>query len=329
LNGDDEMPSIRQRGRVNDSTTLIDIGMYGVAGVAAVYLINGRKKCLIDGGTRATSKRIIGSLRDMGAFPPDVVIATHSHYDHVQGIPTLRREAAKIGKSIKVLASEKAIPLLKDQSWNRVFGPGTYEGIDDVTPLKENDIVDLGNITLRIYEMPGHSDDQIAVMDESSKTIFVGDAVGDKIADGAFLPPFYPLSWNPDLFRASLDRIARLDYDSVCLAHFGCIYGDEARRLPDEANNVCETWWRLFDKYADKLGDAGFLRDAVLREIRPEVPDLKIQSPKLKALFALISAWRKLTGKPHLPVGALLLGEVLKNLSAGYTMSKEHREAGA
>ena len=52
LNGAAKMPAIRQPGRINDSTTLIDIGMYGVAGLAAVYLISGRKKCLIDGGTR-------------------------------------------------------------------------------------------------------------------------------------------------------------------------------------------------------------------------------------------------------------------------------------
>ena len=46
------MSAIRQPGRISENTTLIDIGMYGVAGAAAVYLIEGDKKCLIDGGTR-------------------------------------------------------------------------------------------------------------------------------------------------------------------------------------------------------------------------------------------------------------------------------------
>jgi glyoxylase-like metal-dependent hydrolase (beta-lactamase superfamily II) len=319
------MPAIRQPGRINGSTTLIDIGMYGVAGATAVYLIDGRKRCLIDGGTRTEAKRLVRALREMGAFPPDMIIVTHSHYDHAQGIPILLREAAKSGKRIEVLASEKAIPLLQDQSWNRVFGPGPYEGIRDVTPLKENDVVDLGDITLRIHEVPGHSDDQIAIMDENFRNIFVGDAIGDKIADGTFLPPFYPPSWNPERFRASLERLKRLDYATVSLAHFGYIYGEESKNLMDEAHTTYETWWRLFDKYADKVDDTCFMREAVLAEIKPGIPEVKIESPKLKVLFALMSAWRRLTGKPYQPIGVLLLGGVLKNLAAAYKMFREHR----
>jgi len=43
------MPAIRQPGRISENTTLIDIGMYGVAVAAAVYLIEGDKKCLLMG----------------------------------------------------------------------------------------------------------------------------------------------------------------------------------------------------------------------------------------------------------------------------------------
>ncbi len=320
-----KMPAIRQQGRINDSTTLIDIGMYGVAGVTAVYLINGRKKCLIDGGTRTGAKRVVRALREIGAFPPDLIIVTHSHYDHTQGIPVLRREAAKSGKNIEVLALEKAIPLLKDQSWNEVLERGPHESIQDVTSLREGDVVDLGSTTLKVYEAPGHTWDQIAIMDESSKNLFVGDAIGDKIADHTSIPPFYPPSWDLGAFRATINRLKQLDYESISLAHFGYIYGDEVRHLLDEANVTCETWWRLFDKYADKLEDIRFMREAVLSEIKPIVPDVKIESPRLKALFALICAWRKLTGKPYLPVGVLLLDGVLKNLAAGYKTFKKQQ----
>ena len=92
------MSAIRQPGRVNENTTLIDIGMYGVAGATALYLIEGDRKCLIDGGTRTEARRIIKVLRQLDAFPPDIIMVTHSHYDHTQGIPIMRREAAKEGK---------------------------------------------------------------------------------------------------------------------------------------------------------------------------------------------------------------------------------------
>ena len=63
------MTAIRKTGKINDNTFLIDIGMMGVAGVTAVYLIEVQKKCLIDGGTKDGSSRIINFLKAQNAFP--------------------------------------------------------------------------------------------------------------------------------------------------------------------------------------------------------------------------------------------------------------------
>ena len=92
-----------------------------VTGTTAVYLIKGEKKCLIDGGTRNAASRIIKTLNNLNAFPPDIIILTHSHWDHTQAIPILRKKAAMEQKHIKVMASEAAIPLLEDQSFNKVY----------------------------------------------------------------------------------------------------------------------------------------------------------------------------------------------------------------
>ena len=56
------MTANRTPGKINDNTTLIDIGMFGVQGVTATYLIQGDKTCLIDGGTRKESHRLIKAL---------------------------------------------------------------------------------------------------------------------------------------------------------------------------------------------------------------------------------------------------------------------------
>jgi len=47
------MCAIRLAGKINENTTLIDIGMEDVHGMTAVYLIRGSRTCLIDGGTSA------------------------------------------------------------------------------------------------------------------------------------------------------------------------------------------------------------------------------------------------------------------------------------
>lgn len=317
------MSAIRQPGKVNEITTLIDIGMYGVAGVTAVYLIEGDKKCLIDGGTRTEARRIIKVLRQLGAFPPDIIIITHSHYDHTQGIPVLQREASKTGKRIEVLASHKAIPLLEDQSWNAVYDAGPYDNIQDVTPLKEDDIIDLGTTTLRIYEVPGHSKDHIAIMDEKHRNIFIGDVIGDKIADNTFLPPFMPPYWDPHTFLSTINRLKSIDYDSLCLAHFGYIHGAESKQILDEALQVHETWWQLFDENADKLGDINHMLETVMKVIKPSIPEIKILSLKLKVLFALMTGWQTLVRRKTQPIGVLLLRGILKQLATGYRIYKK------
>jgi len=34
-----------------------------------------------------------------------MIVATHAHYDHAQGIPNLRRAASKKGREVEVYAS--------------------------------------------------------------------------------------------------------------------------------------------------------------------------------------------------------------------------------
>ncbi len=267
------MSAIREPGRVNDSTTLIDIVMYGMAGAAAVYLVEGDRKCLVDAGTSTEAPGLIETLRGLDAFPPDVIVLTHSHFDHAQGIPILRREAEGMGRKIEVMASERALPLLADRAYNEHFDAGPYEEIGDVTPLKEGDVIDLGSTGLRVYDVPGHSLDHIAVLDERHKNILVGDAIGSKTTDTVFMPPFMPPSWNPDAFQSTIGKLKEVDYDTLCLAHFGFIEGDEARQILDEALSVCDSWWKVFDQNADRLGDIGYLAQAVVKQTGLGIPE--------------------------------------------------------
>src|SRR5512143_2436708 len=116
------MCAIRMPGQINENTTLIDIGVFNAFGITAVYLVRGEKKCLIDGGTHANAPRLIKALRELEAFPPDMIIVTHPHWDHMQGIPRLRQSAYGQNKTIKVIASHQAVPLLADASFNACFG---------------------------------------------------------------------------------------------------------------------------------------------------------------------------------------------------------------
>ena len=179
------MTAIRTPGEIADNIYLIDAVHEGMKGGHAVFLLksgNGRS-CLIDGGTKSSAPVIRDSLMELSVWPPEKLIITHSHWDHSQGVPYLAEQAKKDGKPIEVLASEKGVSYLADQSYNMVFGEenAPFLNVEGVNTVREGDVVDLGGgLSLKIIETPGHMVDHISILDERSRFIFVGDAMGMK-----------------------------------------------------------------------------------------------------------------------------------------------------
>jgi len=320
------LTAIRQPGKINENTTLIDFGMLGVAGIGSLYLIESKETLLVDCGTRSDAPRIVRTLRKLNSFPPDNLVLTHSHFDHCQGIHHIRREAEKERKRINVIASEKAIPLLEDQSWQRVFNPkGHYEEIRNVNPVKEGDIIDLDGLTLKVLDAPGHSKDHIALFDEKNKNLFVGDSIGLKLGDNAYVPPFMPPFWDTDAFYASVKKLSHIDYEGICLAHFGFIYGEEAKNIFDEAVATFERAWKIFESAEElrKLDDTNYIIKTIKKELKIAFPDFQLLKSNLKFLLGMMNLGRRLTGKKPYTVSEILLRNyVIKWLVQGYKIYK-------
>ncbi|MFX0020212.1 MAG: MBL fold metallo-hydrolase [Promethearchaeota archaeon] len=265
------MTVIREPGRINDETTLIDANMMGVPSILSIYLIEAGKSCLIDTGTHIEARKNLKKLKELNVFPPDMIIATHSHWDHVQAIPFLCQRAKKEGKDIEILASAAAIPNLRDQSYNDIFEAGPYNNIEEeIIPLKEGDIVDLDGITLKIFEAHGHMDDEIAILDENNNNLFVGDLLGMKVADKVFVPPFMPPKWDQKAYLKSIDKIKKIEYETICLNHFGYYYGNEAKSILDESLANTNQFWRDFEENVEHINDIPHLIDNVMKKRIPE-----------------------------------------------------------
>ncbi len=306
---------------VNDNTVMIDFEMSGVKRIGVIYLISGEKKCLIDSGTRESSKRVINALDSINAFPPDIIILTHSHWDHTQGVPVFCREAEKRGQRIAVMASDKAISNLKDQSWNRVFDEKLrYENIADVEPLKDGQRIGLGGLELEIIDFSGHCADDIAIYDTKNRSIFLGDSLGYKFEHRLLFPPFLPPFWNKEGFYRAAENLKKMDYKTVCLAHFGCLEGKEAREFPREAVTAMETWWNVFveSEKTGKLDDIRHIRKMIVQEAKIEMPDIEISRPSIKMMLLFINICRKLLGKTSIDPGMIQLERFIQWLSKGY-----------
>jgi glyoxylase-like metal-dependent hydrolase (beta-lactamase superfamily II) len=265
-------------------------------------------------------------LRALDAFPPDLIMITHPHWDHAQGIPLLREEASRQGKKIVVLASNDAIPLLKDASFNNIFGDGPYAPIQDVTPVREGERIDLGGISLQIYEIPGHCRGHIAILDEKNSNIFVRDAIGYQISDTIMLPNFMPPTWDPEAFLSSVNKISQIPYASLCLAHFGCIDGNDAKSILKEAVETYQIWWQWYERNAERLSDTDYLLQSMRKEIKLGIPIIKPVSFRLKVLLSLVTAAGTITGKKTAIIDKLALSRFIDWLAKGYRIYRNPAE---
>jgi len=320
------MPAIRQPGKINGDTTLVDIGLRGIYGMMSVYLIQGDRKCLIDAGSRSEAPRLVKILSEMGVFPPDLIIVTHPHWDHAQGIPFLREKASRLGKKIEILASHEAIPFLEDASFNDIFGGGPYESIQGVTTVREGDTVDLGGISLQIYEIPGHCRGHIAILDKKNNNIFVGDGIGYQFSDTITIPNFMPPTWDPDAFLSSINKLSQIPYETLCMAHFGCIYGSEAKSILAEAVETYKVWWQWFERNEERLSNTNYMLQDMRKENKIGNPIIRPISLRLMVLLGLMTAAGTVAGKKTAIIDKLFFSGFIDWLATGYKIYKSTAE---
>lgn len=176
-----------------------------------------------------------------------------------------------------MLASEKALPYLKDQSYNACFetDQDPFLSIEEVKPLKDGDQIDLGaDISLKIFETPGHMIDHISILDQTNRNIFVGDAIGIKWADNFMLCNPNSPYWKEEDYLRTIDILKGVDYDTLCLSHFGCVTGDEARQILNESVSIYRQWMEIFSENSEKINDVPFLIDLMWERVYSHIPKL-------------------------------------------------------
>jgi hydroxyacylglutathione hydrolase len=146
-----------------------------------IYLIHGRKICLIDSGVASSSQIILDHLTQAGRRPKEIslLILTHAHPDHIG--------AAKVLKSISdcaiaAHAAEKAwIEDVDLQEAERPV-PGFKSLVEGSVPvdliLRDGDVLDLGDgLDMQVIHTPGHSPGSISLWLPRDGALFSADAI--------------------------------------------------------------------------------------------------------------------------------------------------------
>ncbi len=222
------MVFINSDGKFNENTYLIDAELYRMKGNLAIYIIeNENMRVMIDTPSDLMVRRFVKKIKEFGLYPIHKIILTHSHFDHVQGVGKLKKLMQET--KIEVLASERAIDNLKNpDKLNKDFGYNVNP-IDNVTPLKEGDVIDVNGLKLEIMNFFGHTQDSIAILDRKNKNLFVGDAIIDRFDPETAIPEFVPPDFIESEILKTFEKLRSLksELNSVCLAHFGVWKDDD------------------------------------------------------------------------------------------------------
>ena len=164
--------------RIDQATWAIDDH-----GCDVMYLVGGEKRCLlIDTGWG------VGDLRTLAASLaplPLIVVNSHGHPDHTFGNgefaevhiheddqPFVNRPPSTEGRK-SIMENHLPKPLPPDFD----FDTWATSVAGSLIPLQHGHIFDLGNRSLEVISVPGHTPGSICLLDRGSRFLFTGDSV--------------------------------------------------------------------------------------------------------------------------------------------------------
>ncbi|HEV2754856.1 MAG TPA: MBL fold metallo-hydrolase [Actinomycetota bacterium] len=230
----------------------IDLNMHGFPGITGAFLVRGEKTALVETGPKSSLEHLLAGLRANGVERVDYVVVTHIHLDHAGAAGTLARR----WPDATVVVHPVGAPHLADPSklWSsagRIYGDAMerlWGGIDPVPPgqlreIGDGERVDLGGTSLRAIETPGHARHHHAFLEESSGTLFCGDALGVRLPDvGVIRPATPPPEFDLEAAIASIGRVKELRPDRLCFTHFGAKGDEDPAGVCDAAVDALVEW---------------------------------------------------------------------------------------
>jgi hydroxyacylglutathione hydrolase len=183
------------------------------------YLIDGPVRTLIDPGHLHLMPGLEARLQQDGFTLDDIqlVIATHPHPDHCEGL------AAFAERSAKTTMHVQAEGFLKEFSrhWQQLTGKPVPEVTVDFC-LQQGDLC-LGTDTFQVIESPGHAPGSICLYWEQHKTLFTGDVIFAQSMGRTDFPGGDAL-----LLAQSIQRLLDLDVELLLPGHGPGISGKGA-----------------------------------------------------------------------------------------------------
>jgi len=279
------MPWIVNEGKFNNNTYLFDSFLYDAEYSTAYFILQGTKKrALIDTSGPIEAKRFAKKIKKLNLIP-DILILTHSHWDHAGGTTVFQKEFP----NIEVIAAKPAIESLQNNSkYNEGFSEiiTDLDPVDNITPVKEGDIIDLGGMELLIYETPGHTNCSISILDQKNKILYLGDALGNLWPEFIF-PPIMPPEFSQEKLLSTFNKVIEIDYSAIAFAHYGLLTEEAAKIFPTRAKFGYIFWRDFFISLFEK----SHKNEDILKGFIDRLHELDAFYPEGKITYKMLVAW--------------------------------------
>ena len=110
--------------------------------------------------------------------------------------------------------------------------------------VNDGDKIELGNdVEVEILSTPGHTSDHLAFFETSSQTLYTGDAMG-LLGPKNFTvtPTSFPPSFKFDAYKASIEKLRKIDPAILVFSHFGAVTGSDIPVIFDRALTTLDSW---------------------------------------------------------------------------------------
>lgn len=217
-------------------------------------LLTPEKSVIFDTGMFHCADETVRAIQsELGNRKPDFVLLTHTHYDHIGGIPAIREAFP----GIKVYASEYAAYVLQRPGARRVMrtlaqeAADAYLGDDTFTltydddllyadeVIREGDEIDLGSRRLRVYETPGHTNCSLTFFEPEDKILLLSESCGVYV-DPTWIDVSILTGYEQTM--QSIERCRSLGAETLIAPHYGTIADLSVKEYFDLAVSSAEAF---------------------------------------------------------------------------------------
>lgn len=222
----------------------------------ATWLIRGKANILYEAGMAYSADKMIENVkRELNGAPLDAVILSHSHYDHVAGLPFIKKEwpsAVVYGSAYAagILAKTSVRETMRRLSLDAAKATGLTElppYDDDLLKIdvtvKEGDVLTIGDHKIRVFETPGHTKCSVSYL-VNDDVLMASETIG--VFKGEWYMPCYLVGYQ--MAVDAVEKLRNIGAKRLFISHCGIceetdlepVWNYLERKLEETRNEIIE-----------------------------------------------------------------------------------------